>query len=185
MSDETNTDPDDRPQLEFVRGRRIHEDDLMNAVRDLIETKGQRPSADHAGGIDAEDPTLADALDGLIAATNYAEAAGLENAADRAGKLYQQLGTQAPEEDWVTLGGDDPTTDRPNELDRIPEGEALEVLRWTTCYPQERRIILRRLHPAHDEVRVQTRTGEGWEDGKILDEICEGFDLSPGWVYDG
>jgi hypothetical protein len=49
-------------------------------------------------------PTLEDALEGLLDATNYAEDRNLDDIADRAGKLYQELGAEAPGEDWE--GGD-------------------------------------------------------------------------------
>lgn len=46
------------------------------------------------------DPTLEEALDGLLAASNYCESVGLEELSKRAADLYQDAGAQAPTEDW-------------------------------------------------------------------------------------
>lgn len=50
--------------------------------------------------MDSEEPDLEDALDGVIAATNYAEEIGEDEIAKELGRLYQDLGRVAPEEHW-------------------------------------------------------------------------------------
>lgn len=45
-------------------------------------------------------PDLEDALDGLTAATNYAESIDEDDLAKEIGHLYQQLAEAAPDEDW-------------------------------------------------------------------------------------
>jgi hypothetical protein len=47
-----------------------------------------------------DDPTLEDALDGLIDAVNYCENRGMDEHARDISDLYQRVGRDAPEEDW-------------------------------------------------------------------------------------
>lgn len=51
-----------------------------------------------------EDPDLEDALDGLIAATHYAEEIGEDELAKEISSLYQDLGRVAPDDHWDEPG---------------------------------------------------------------------------------
>jgi hypothetical protein len=43
------------------------------------------------------------ALDGLIATVNYCEENGMDDLAERAARLYQDLGAESPEEHWENV----------------------------------------------------------------------------------
>ena len=51
--------------------------------------------------IDPENPTLEDALDGLIAAVNYCESIGLGDVAYDLATHYQTVGREAPDDHWA------------------------------------------------------------------------------------
>lgn len=48
----------------------------------------------------AEEPDLEEALDGVIAATKYAEEIGEDEISRKLGRIYQELGKAAPEDHW-------------------------------------------------------------------------------------
>lgn len=83
----------------------------------------------------SNDPTLEDALDGLAAATNYAEGGDLDDLAVRAASLYQELGNRAPDEDWRS------------ESDTATSSAKIEIVHCGGC---ERRSLLEDVKAAAD-----------------------------------
>lgn len=51
-------------------------------------------------GSNVEEPSLEDALDGLLDAASYAGDIGRRDLAVRIARLYKEIGEAAPDEDW-------------------------------------------------------------------------------------
>lgn len=94
---------------QYVRERlgRMKEDNIVESLDHGMYAVNEPEVPARAGGeqakldsVDAGEPSLEDALDGLTAVVNYAEDRDLEEIALQAAALYQKLGDQAPDEDW-------------------------------------------------------------------------------------
>lgn len=88
--------------LETDGGEDVHEleNSIDQALRGDVASADDVEEAFQTDGGSVEDPSLEDALGGLMAAANYADDVGLEELSRRAADLYQDLGEQAPDEDW-------------------------------------------------------------------------------------
>lgn len=52
-----------------------------------------------------DEPTLEDALDGLINAVNYCDDRGMNDLAIEIAGLYQQVAKDSPEDEWIKSEG--------------------------------------------------------------------------------